>query len=104
MPIPKVTAKICSTFMPTSLAPCLSFATARIARPRSVRLIAAQRIAHINRAAKNDITFGYERYIKPKSKASNPYVRFTVCWSPLKKNKAPFSMMIDKPNVISSIF
>ena len=72
MPIPKVTAKIRSTFIPTSLAPCLSFATARIARPISVRLIAAQRTAHINKAAKNDMTFGYERYIKPKSKASKP--------------------------------
>ena len=79
IPIPNVTAKICSTFMPTNLAPCLSFATALIARPISVRLIAAQRTAHINKAAINDITFGYERYIKPKSKASKPYDRFTVC-------------------------
>ena len=81
-----------------------SLATARMARPVSVRVIKIPSKAHITMAATNEMTLGNPINKGPTSNILSLYDIEMVCELPEKNMSARFSMTMDKPSVMSRMF
>ena len=102
VPSPNVAAKTCRTSIPASRAPSGSRATARMARPVSVRVSSSQSTAATSTAPANPISRGRDSSIGPAATTSNPASPPKLRVSPPNPASSALRMMIDNPSVTSN--
>ena len=87
-----------------SLAPCFSFATARIARPRSVRVRISSSTADAASAPANATSLGSAIMAGPMATVVSVYGVSIVRVSLLNSSSARFSSTMEIPRVTSRMF